>query len=68
MTRYSKLFPWPQTERGQGFFVPCLNADEVLRAGLNEALRYRMFDARAYPAVRNGLSGVWFFRLPDRKP
>lgn len=66
MTRYSKLFPWHRTERGQGFFVPCLNTTEVIRAGLNEALRHRCFDAKAYPAVRDGLSGVWFFRRPSQ--
>jgi len=40
--RYSKLFPWQKTERGQGFFVPCLNVHEVRVAGLNEALRHRI--------------------------
>ena len=41
-SRYSNLFPWSRTERGQGFFVPCLNTDEVRQAGLNEALRNRI--------------------------
>lgn len=62
--RYSKLFPWQKTERGQGFFVPCLNVHEVRVAGLNEALRHRILDAKAYPAIHNGLNGVWFFRTP----
>lgn len=60
--RYSKLFPWQSVSKGQGFFVPCLNAEEVMKAGLNEALRHRIFNARAYPAIHNGLSGIWFFR------
>lgn len=33
-----------------------------MKAGLNEALRHRIFNARAYPAIKDGLSGVWFFR------
>lgn len=60
--QYSKLFPWRSVDRGQGFFVPCINTDEVRLAGLNEALRQRIFGAKAYPAVQKGLSGVWFYR------
>ena len=60
--RYSKLFPWQYVKTGQGFFVPCLNTDEVQKVGLNEALRHRIFNAKAYPAIHNGLSGVWFYR------
>lgn len=59
---YSKLFPWQSVGKGQGFFVPCLNTQEVRQAGLNEALRHRIFNAKAYPAVHKGLSGVWFYR------
>ena len=59
---YSNLFPWSRVEKGQGFFVPCLKADEVRLAGLNAALRYHIFDAKAYPAIKDGLSGVWFYR------
>lgn len=61
--RYSStLFPWQSVNRGQGFFVPCINTEEVRLAGLNEALRQRVFGAKAYVAVKDGLSGVWFFR------
>ena len=59
---YSNLFPWSRTEKGQGFFVPCLNTEEVRQAGLNEALRCRIFGAKAYPAIRDGMCGVWFYR------
>lgn len=62
MMPYSNLFPWQRVEKGMGFFVPCLNAQEVRRIGLNEALRHRILNAKAYPAVKDGLSGVWFFR------
>ena len=60
--RYSNLFPWSRLEKGQGFFVPCLNTEEVRLAGLNEALSQRVFGAKAYPAIRDGLMGVWFYR------
>jgi hypothetical protein len=62
MTQYSRAFPWARVERGQGFFVPCLNSEKVRKLGLSEALRCRIFDAKAYPAVHKGLSGVWFYR------
>lgn len=56
------MFPWSTLSKGYGFFVPCVNAEEMRRTGLNEALRQRIFDAKAYPAVQKGLSGVWFYR------
>lgn len=58
----SKLFPWHSVGKGQGFFVPCLNVEEVRQAGLNAALQYHIFGAKAYPAIKDGLSGVWFYR------
>jgi hypothetical protein len=60
--RYSNLFPWSTLERGYGFFVPCVDTENVRRAGLNEALRQRIFGAKAYTAIRDGLIGVWFYR------
>ena len=62
MTRYSRAYPWSRVNRGQGFFVPCLDYELVRKAGLSVALRCRIFYAKAYPAVHNGLSGVWFYR------
>lgn len=62
MPSYRRLFPWPSVERGQGFFVPCLNADQVREAGLREALRYRLLDAKARVGIRDGRMGVWFYR------
>lgn len=61
---YSRLFPWQRVERGQGFFIPCLDVEAVRLKGLNEALSQRLFDARAYVGTRNKLKGVWFYRLP----
>ena len=62
--QYSNLFPWSSVERGQGFFVPCLNTEKTRQAGLNAALTQRIFGAKAYPAIKDGLMGVWFYRLP----
>ena len=56
-------YPWDQTERGQGFFVPCLDTDAVRREGLNQALKFRVFDAKATPCIRGGLIGVLFYRV-----
>lgn len=61
---YSTLFPWKKTEKGQGFFVPCLDVEKTRLAGLDRALSERLFDAKAYPAVKDGLIGVWFYRKP----
>ena len=58
----NKLFPWASTKTGQGFFIPCLNTTEMVNIGLNAALRARVFNAKAMPAVRDGLIGVWFYR------
>ena len=56
-------YPWSQLERGQGFFVPCIDPQTVKADGLHEALRYRLFDARGRIGVKNGFIGVWFYRL-----
>ena len=55
-------YPWAQLERGQGFFVPCLDLEAVREEGLRKALHYRLFDARAEPCVRDGIIGVMFSR------
>lgn len=59
-------FPWETVERGQGFFVPCLDTHAVREQGLKAAIKMRLLDARAMPCIRGGLIGVWFFRLPQR--
>ena len=40
-----------------------LSPDAVREEGLKQAVRLRILDAKAYPAVRNKLIGVWFYRL-----
>ena len=59
---YSKMFPWARIKKGEGFFVPCLNTEQVRKAGLNAALPLRIMGAKAYPAIHKGMSGVWFYR------
>jgi hypothetical protein len=59
-------YPWDKAEKGQGFFVPCLDTETIKLAGLNSALAHRIFDAKAFPAIREGLIGVWFYRTPSK--
>jgi hypothetical protein len=59
---YQRLFPWQSVERGQGFFIPCLNLKEVQAAGLRQALLHRILDAHARPGIKDGRIGVWFYR------
>jgi hypothetical protein len=62
MKQLSIRYPWKSLEKGQGFFVPCLDTAAIKREGLNKALSLRLFDARATPCIREGLIGVWFYR------
>lgn len=62
MKQLSIRYPWKGLEKGQGFFVPCLDTAAIKRGGLNKALSLRLFDARATPCIREGLIGVWFYR------
>ena len=55
-------FPWSKTEKGQGFFVPCLDPEAVKEDGLKRAVFLRVFDAQAKVGIRAGLMGVWFYR------
>jgi hypothetical protein len=57
-------FPWSKTEKGQGFFVPCLDTQAIRTLGLQKAVSLKILDARAHPCIRNGFIGVWFSRKP----
>jgi len=61
-------FPWEKVEKGKGFFIPCLDTDVVRELGLRKAVLCRVLDARAKTGIYEGFTGVFFFRLPDRKP
>jgi hypothetical protein len=56
------LYPWSQLKKGQGFFVPCLDTEAVKQDGLRDALRYRLFYAKAEVVIKAGKLGVWFHR------
>jgi hypothetical protein len=64
MSRLKITYPWAKVERGQGFFVPCLDPESVRTEGLKKATFLRLFDARAQPGIYKGQAGVWFYRLP----
>lgn len=57
-------FPWEKVEKGQGFFVPCLDTDTVRQLGLRKAVLSRVLDARAITGIHDGFTGVLFYRLP----
>jgi hypothetical protein len=59
-------YPWKQLERGQGFFVPCLDTEAVKQDGLQKALGHRLFLAKARVGIKDGLIGV-FFHLPEKQ-
>ena len=64
---YSRIrLPWKQLERGQGFFVPCLDFEKMREYGLIKAVSMRILDAHAIPGIKDGATGVWFFRKPSQ--
>lgn len=61
--KYSRIkFPWQQLERGQGFFLPCLNYAEAREYVLKQAVQARIFYLKASPGIMDGFAGIWFFR------
>ena len=66
MKNLNVTYPWKKTERGQGFFIPCLDIEAVREEGLKKALSLRMLDARGVTGIRKGFTGVWFYRLAVR--
>ena len=64
---YSKLrLPWKQLEKGQGFFIPCLDFEKMREYVLTKAVSERILDADATPGIKDGAAGVWFFRKPRK--
>ena len=66
LTRYR--FPWQQLERGQAFFVPCLDPEPMMEHGLKQAVSVRVLNARAEPGIYGGAIGVMFYRPPPSPP
>ena len=56
-------YPWKQLERGQGFFIPCLDTEAVRIEGLQQALKHRLFYAKAKVGIKDGRYGVNFYLL-----
>jgi len=61
MKQLSIRYPWKGLEKGQGFFIPCLDTAAIKREGLNKALSLRLFNAKALPCIIEGRVGVWFY-------
>ena len=61
-SRNRRLFPWSKLRKGQGFFIPCLATKQLKIEGLQAAVSQQILNAKAYPAIRDGLLGVWFYR------
>jgi hypothetical protein len=59
-------FPWTKIEKGQGFFIPCLDTDPVRELGLKKATLSRVLDARAKTGIYQGFTGVMFYRPRPR--
>lgn len=57
-------FPWQQLERGQAFFVPCLDPHPMTEQGLKQAVSVRVLNARAVPGILGGAIGVLFYLPP----
>ena len=57
-------FPWTKLEKGQGFFIPCLDTELVRELGLKKAVLLRILDARAKAGIYQGMTGVMFYRKP----
>lgn len=64
MKKLQILYPWQQLEKGQAFFVPCLDTQAIREDGLRKALGFRLYDARATVGIKYGKLGVIFFRTP----
>lgn len=64
MSNLRILWPWKKVERGQGFFVPCLDPDPIRVEGLDQALNARIFNAGATVGIQGNLIGVLFYRPP----
>jgi hypothetical protein len=63
MKKVAVQYPWRRLEKGQGFFVPCLDTERVKEEGLIAAVSTRTFDAKAKIGTINGRLGVLFFRV-----
>ena len=67
--KYSSLrLPWEKVEKGQGFFIPCLDTEAMKEWGLKKAFSLRILDAHASVGILDGKLGVMFNRRPASPP
>ena len=64
MSQLSIRYPWKGLEKGQGFFVPCLDTEAMKEWGLKKAFSLRILDAHASVGILDGKLGVMFYRRP----
>jgi hypothetical protein len=57
-------WPWFELEKGQGFFIPCLDIEALRQEGLDKAMEARIFNAQCVACIKNGRIGLWFYRRP----
>jgi hypothetical protein len=61
MKKLQLRYPWQLVNKGQGFFVPCLDTAQVKKEGLLAAARSRIY-AKAFVGIKAGKLGVLFVR------
>jgi hypothetical protein len=67
--KYSLLrLPWEKLEKGQGFFIPCLDTEAMREWGLKQAFFQRILDAHASVGILDGKIGVMFIRRQAAPP
>jgi len=54
-------YPWQKLERGQGFFIPCLDPDPIKEEGLHQAIRLRILNAKVKVGIKDGRYGVMMY-------
>lgn len=54
-------YPWKQLEKGQGFFVPCLDTEKTIQEGMKAALVARVM-GKALVGIKEKRLGVLFLR------
>lgn len=62
MSKLSIKYPWQRLEKGQGFFIPCLDPQQIYEDGLKAAIVVRVLDAHAKIGIKDGRLGVLFVR------
>lgn len=54
-------YPWKQLEKGQGFFVPCLDTEKTIEEGIKAAVTAKVM-AKFMVGIKERRLGVLFLR------